>query len=93
VTSATDQVVKAIDERGFAFTRTMMDNSGEISRMINSAGEAATNAVTRTMNELNDVTQNAITQSRETTTSTVKEMLETHTILRADTTALFERLR
>jgi hypothetical protein len=71
----------------------MMDNSSEISRMINSAGESATNTVTRTMNELNDTTQKAITQSKETATSTVKEMLETHTMLRADTTALFERLR
>ena len=93
VTTATDQAVKAIEERGFAFTRTMMDNSGEISRMINTAGETATSAVTRTLNELNDVTQKAIAQSKETATSTVKEMLETHTMLRADTTTLFERLR
>ena len=93
VTGATDQAVKSIDERGFAFTRTMMDNSAEISRMINTAGEAATNAVSRTLNELNDVTQKAIAQSRETATSSVKEMLETHTILRSDTTSLFERLR
>ena len=93
VTHATDQAVKAIEERGFAFTRTMMDNSTEISRMINTAGEAATSAVNRTMTELNDVTQKAITRSRETATSSVKEMLETHTVLRSDTTALFERLR
>jgi apolipoprotein A1/A4/E domain-containing protein len=93
VTSATDQAVKTIEERGFAFTRTMVDNSGEISRMINTAGEAATSAVAHTLNELNDVTQKAIAQSKETATSTVKEMLETHTMLRADTTTLFERLR
>jgi len=93
VTNATDHAVKAIEERGFAFTRTMMDNSTEISRMINTAGEAATSAVNRTMTELNDVTQKAITRSRETATSSVKEMLETHTVLRSDTTALFERLR
>ena len=93
VTTATDQAVKAIEERGFAFTRTMMDNSTEISRMINTAGEAATGAVSRTMTELNDVTQKAIARSKETATSSVKEMLETHTMLRSDTTALFERLR
>src|SRR6476660_1157360 len=93
LTGATDQAVKAIEERGFAFTRTMMDNSTEISRMINSAGEAATSAVSRTLTELNDVTQKAIAHSKDTATSSVKEMLETHTMLRADTTALFERLR
>src|SRR4029077_11326317 len=38
-------------------------------------------------------TQKAIAHSKETATSSVKEMLETHTMLRADTTALFERLR
>jgi len=93
ITGATDQAVKSIEEKGFAFTRTMMDNSTEISRMINTAGEAATSAVSRTLNELNDVTQRAIAQSRETATLSVKEMLETHTMLRSDTTALFERLR
>src|SRR5262249_39847570 len=93
ITGATDQAVKSIEEKGFAFTRTMMDNSTEISRMINTAGEAATSAVARTLNELNDVTQKSITLSRETATSSVKEMLETHTMLRSDTTALFERLR
>ena len=40
VTNATDQAVKAIEGRGFAFTRTMIENSTEISRMINTAGEA-----------------------------------------------------
>ena len=71
----------------------MMDDGTEISRMINTAGEAATSAVSRTMTDLNDVTQKAIARSKETATSSVKEMLETHTMLRSDTTALFERLR
>jgi len=55
--------------------------------------EAATSAVTRTLTDLNDVTQKAIAHSKDTATSSVKEMLETHTMLRADTTSLFERLR
>jgi hypothetical protein len=93
VTAATDQAVKTIEERGLNFTRTMLDNSGEITRMINAAGETASNVVTRTINELHDTSQRAIERSKDTTTSTVKEMLETHDMLRADTTALFERLR
>ena len=32
-------------------------------------------------------------QSKETSTTTVREMMDTHNMLRADTTALFERLR
>jgi Apolipoprotein A1/A4/E domain len=93
ITSATDDAVKAIEERGFAFTRTMMDNSTEMSRMINAAGEAATSTVSRTLKDLNDVSQKAIVHSRETATSSVKEMQETHTMLRSDATAMFERLR
>ncbi len=93
VGSATDQAIKSIDEKGFAFTRSMLDNSAELARMINSAGENASNTVNRTFNDLNDTAQKAIEQSKSTATSTVSEMMETHNMLRADTTALFERLR
>ena len=93
VGSATEQAIRSIDEKGFAFTRTMLDNSSELARMINSAGEAASNTVNRTFNDLNDAAQKAIEQSKQTATSTVSEMMETHNMLRADTTALFERLR
>ena len=40
----------SIEEKGFAFTRNMMDNGTEITRMINTAGETASNNVTRTLN-------------------------------------------
>jgi hypothetical protein len=93
VTKATDDAMKSIEDKGFTFTRTMMDNSAEISRMINSAGEAASNTVNRTLTDLNETTQKAIESSKATATATVSEMLETHNMLRADTTALFERLR
>src|SRR4029077_11146048 len=46
-----------------------------------------------TFNDLQDVAQKAIEQSKTTATNTVTEMMETHNMLRADTTALFERLR
>ena len=93
VGSATDQAIRSIEEKGFGFTRSMMDNSAEIARMISSAGEAASNTVNRTFNDLNDAAQKAIEQSKQTATSSVNEMMETHNMLRADTTALFERLR
>ncbi len=93
VTTATDEAMKSIETKGFTFTRTMLDNSAEISRMINSAGEAASNTVNRTLNELQGTAQKAIELSKSTATATVSEMLETHNMLRADTTALFERLR
>jgi hypothetical protein len=93
ITKATDLALSSIEQKGFAFTRTMLDNSSEITRMINTAGEAASNNVTRTLNELNETAQKAIAVSKEMASSTVSEMLETHNMLRSDTTALFERLR
>jgi Apolipoprotein A1/A4/E domain len=93
VTKVTDKAMKSIEEKGLSFTRTMLDNGAEISRMINSAGEAATNTINRSLNDLHGTAQQAIELSKTTVTSTVSEMLETHNMLRADTTALFERLR
>jgi hypothetical protein len=71
----------------------MLDNSTEIARTINIAGESATNSVTRALNDLHATAQSAIDQSQTTAKATVSEMLETHNMLRADTTSLFERLR
>ena len=62
--------------------------------MINTAGESAAGAVTRTMNELHDDhARGDRAVAAKTAGATVTEMLETHNMLRADTTALFERLR
>jgi hypothetical protein len=93
ITQATSQAIASIEEKGFAFTRSMIENGTEISRRINVAGENAASSVSRTLNELHDTAQKAIVQSKHTATSTVSEMLQTHNMLRSDTTALFERLR
>ena len=94
VSKATDHAVKSIEAKGFTFTRTMMDNSEQIARLINEASETATTAVNRTLKDLQETTRAAIEQSQQTTASaTVSEMLETHGMLRSDTTTLFERLR
>ena len=89
----TDHAVSAIQSKAFTFTQTMLDNSEQIARVINEAGETATGAVTQKVKELQDATQSAIEQSKQTATATVADMLETHSMLRADSTALFERLR
>ncbi|HZP76346.1 MAG TPA: hypothetical protein VFB45_09415 [Pseudolabrys sp.] len=93
VSKATEDAVKAIDEKGFAFTRSMFENSEQIARIINSASETASETVTRTLADLQHTAQTAIEQSKQTAAATVAEMLETHGMLRSDTTALFERLR
>ena len=93
VIKATDHAVKSIEAQGFTFTRTMMDNSEQIARMVNEASQNATTTVNRTLKELQESTKAAIEQSRQTSSASVSEMLETHNMLRADTTTLFERLR
>ncbi len=90
---ATDLALKSIETQGFSFTRTMMDNSEQIARMVNEASDNATSAVNLTLKTLQENTQAAITQSTTTAKATVSEMLETHSMLRSDSTALFERLR
>ncbi len=115
VSRITDQAVKSIEAKGFAFTQTMMDNSEEIARLINEASQNATTAMTRTLGQLQEGTQgvseaakttltrtlrrfahrdaSAIEELKQTASATVADMLETHGMLRSDTTALFERLR
>ena len=62
-------------------------------RPVNEASQNATTTVNRTLKELQDTTKIAIEQSRQTTSASVSEMMETHNMLRSDTTTLFERLR
>ncbi len=52
--------MKAIEGQGFTFTRTMMDNSEQISRLVNEASQNATTTVNRTLKELQDSTKIAI---------------------------------
>ena len=90
---ATDEAMQSIENSGLSLTRAMLDNSTEIARMINTAGETASNSINRTLNDLHSGGQTAIEQSASIATAAVNEMMETHNMLRADTTALFERLR
>ncbi|MBV9954182.1 MAG: hypothetical protein JOZ70_02930 [Pseudolabrys sp.] len=93
ITQATDTAVKTIEQKSFAYSQTMATNSEELARAITEAGATATGAVSKTLAELQDVTQSAIEQSRDTSKAAVTEMLETHGMLRSDSTAMFERLR
>lgn len=90
---ATAEAVSAIEAKGFDFTRTMLDNSGELARVINEAGETATGRVNETLLSLHSTANEAIEKTQATTAAAVTEMIETHNMLRTDTSSLFERLR
>jgi ElaB/YqjD/DUF883 family membrane-anchored ribosome-binding protein len=55
--------------------------------------QSAAKTIGRTLKELQDTTHGAVEQSKQTASAAVSEMQETHNMLRADTTALYERLR
>src|SRR4030095_6796272 len=50
-------------------------------------------SITRTVNELDSTARGAVERSQATASAAVNEMMETHGMLRNDTSALFERLR
>jgi hypothetical protein len=55
--------------------------------------DTAKSSIARTLEDLQRATKGAIEESKQTAAATVAEMVETHTMLRSDSTALFERLR
>jgi hypothetical protein len=98
--TATNQLSRSIKEM-HAGTQVATENSAAaIARSmqeLQSSAEAATKGaatmIARTLRELQEGTQSAVETSRQTAAAAVSEMLETHGMLRSDTTALFERLR
>jgi hypothetical protein len=72
----TDQAVQAIEAKGFVFTQSMMDNSEEIARLINEAGENATTAVTRTLGQFQEGTHGVAEAARNAITRTLQDLHE-----------------
>jgi hypothetical protein len=70
-------------------TRTL----GQLQEGAHGVSEAAKSTIARTLEDLHAATRSAIEESKQTASATVADMLETHGMLRSDTTALFERLR
>ena len=71
----------------------MLDNSNELARLINDAGETATTKVNHTLRSLQDNTREAIEQSQRVTTESMSQILENQAKLRNESTTLFERMR
>lgn len=93
VDRATRDAVSAIEAKGFDFTRTMLDNAGELARLINEASETASGRVDATLKSLHSTAQDAVERTQTVTTAAVSDMVEAHNRLREDTGGLFERLR
>ena len=85
--------LKAIENRGQAFSQSMATTARKSHAPITSAGDQATGAVSKSLKDLEQSSRSAIEQSRQVSIAAVTEMQETSKILRTDTVALFERLR
>ncbi len=88
-----EEIARLINDASHNATAAMTRTLGQLQEGAQGVTEAAKSSMTRTLEDLHSATQSAIEESKQTASATVADMLETHGMLRSDTTALFERLR
>jgi hypothetical protein len=77
VARVTEDAVKAIEAKGFNFTRTMTDNSAQIARLISEASESATGAVNQSLKDLQTSHIAATETTSEAVNRAIKELRDT----------------
>ena len=87
------EIAKLINDASLTATAAITRTLGQMQEGAQGVTEAARVTITRTLEELHRATKTAVEESKQTAAATVAEMLETTTMLRSDSTALFERLR
>jgi hypothetical protein len=88
-----EEIARLINDASLSATGTITRTLGQLQEGAVGVTEAAKLTISRTLEELQRATKGAIEESKQTAAATVAEMMETHTMLRSDSTALFERLR
>ena len=88
-----EEIARLINDASQAATTAMTRTLGQLQEGAQDVSESAKKTITRTIDDLHAATRSAVEELKQTAASTVAEMLETHGMLRSDTTALFERLR
>jgi hypothetical protein len=88
-----EEIARLINEASQNATAAVTRTLGQLQEGAHGVTDAAKATITRTLEDLNSATKTAVEQSKQTAAATVADMLETHGMLRSDTTALFERLR
>jgi hypothetical protein len=88
-----EEMARLINDAGQTATTAVTRTLGQMQEGAIGVTEAAKITITRSLEELHRATKAAIEESKQATAATVAGMLETHTMLRSDSTALFERLR
>jgi hypothetical protein len=88
-----DDITRQINDASLNATTAITRTLGQMQEGALGVTEAAKLTISRSLEELHQATKTAIEESKQTAAATVADMLETHTMLRSDSTALFERLR
>jgi len=88
-----EEIARLINDASLNATGSLTRTLGQMQEGAVEVTEAAKLTISRTLEELHRATKGAIEESKQTAAATVAEMMETHTMLRSDSTALFERLR
>ncbi len=88
-----EDIARQINDASLTATAAVTRTLGQMQEGAQGVTEAAKATIARSLEELHLATRTAIEESKQTAAATVADMLETHTMLRSDSTALFERLR
>jgi hypothetical protein len=88
-----EEIARQINEASQNATGAVTQSLADLTQTVAQSADSASESLTSKMFELRQVAKAAIDESKQTTTIAVTEMMETHSMLRADTTTLFERLR
>jgi hypothetical protein len=88
-----EEIARLINEASQNATAAMTRTLGQLQEGAEGVTEGAKTSIARTLADLHSATRAAVEESKQTAAATVADMLETHGMLRSDSTALFERLR
>ncbi len=88
-----EEIARLINDAGQSATATVTRTLGQLQEGAQGVTSAAKATISRTLEDLHSATKAAVDESKQTAAATVADMLETHGMLRNDSTALFERLR
>ncbi|MDE1972430.1 MAG: hypothetical protein KGI48_04545 [Hyphomicrobiales bacterium] len=88
-----EEIARLINDSSQNATAAMTRTLGQLQQGTQSVTDAAKQAIARSLEDLQAATRASIEESKQTAAATVADMLETNSMLRSDTTALFERLR
>ena len=88
-----EEIARLINDASQNATTAVTRTLGQFQEGTQGIADAAKTSISRTLQDLHNTTRSAIEESKQTAAATVADMLETHSMLRSDSTQLFERLR